>query len=298
MSSSISMKDIVCIMIIVILLVTLYYYFNNKFKVLFVRTNDLNDRILSQKNLINEQSQMLSALNHETQMLKNFAKNTNEKFVPSSAVDNKNFNPKEYNLDTEISKELQELLNSEEEEVADINEFEDEKNSTSSFISCREFKGHRKGWIFKKGEKGTGYYLDKVNIEEEKPTIEEEKPMIEEEKHKVEEEKPMIEKEKSKVEEEKPMSEKEKSKDEEEKPMSEKEKSKAEEEKHKVEEKKSKIKDEKPTIEEETTKAGEEKPKTMKENKKKKKKNDIIEVDSSKPTDISSNSNSDMERID
>ena len=192
MSSSISMKDIVCIMIIVILLVTLYYYFNNKFKILFGRTTDLNDRLISQKNLINEQSQMLSALNHETQMLKNFAKKTNEKFVPSSAVDNKNFNPKEYNLDTEISKELEELLNSEEEEVADINEFEDEKNSTSSFISCREFKGHRKGWIFKKGEKGTGYYLDKVenesNVEEEQSKVEEEKSKVDEEKPKVEEE--------------------------------------------------------------------------------------------------------------
>lgn len=37
------------------------------------------------------------------------------------------------------------------------------KNNRPSFIPCRSFEGRKEGYVFKNGDSGVGYYLDRLN---------------------------------------------------------------------------------------------------------------------------------------
>jgi hypothetical protein len=155
MTSKLKLTDIILIGIVI----AMFYY-------LYIKTKTLNNKIEQTYNLVNyhqtligDQSQATSALNHEVKMLKNLFKNQ-EKIKDLNIADK---TPKEFNLDVELSEELKELNENLEEdyELADPNEFEKQQNTEKlfeNFIPSLEFKGHKLGFEFKKGENGMGYY--------------------------------------------------------------------------------------------------------------------------------------------
>jgi hypothetical protein len=124
MTTDIKFKDIVIFGVLIVLIAIVFYYFYKKNASTQAKITQLHNLLNYQQTLIGQSNQSNSAINHEIKMLKSLFKNKEN----VENIELPDVTAKEYNLDSELKEELNELteIAEEVEELADETEFEEQ----------------------------------------------------------------------------------------------------------------------------------------------------------------------------